>query len=182
MRAARSEVGSLSMNVGAIDWTMVALALALLVLAVGLLVLEFFVVSFGLLLSASLASVGGAIYYAFSAGPVVGWLFVIIVPAIAYLVTRWGVQRIQNSRLVTRAESSGEAGYHHALDRINVAVGSVGEMVTMARPTGRARFAGGECDVQVRGKTLERGAGVVVKEVDGPVVFVVAAQDAAHNG
>jgi len=41
-----------------------------------------------------------------------------------------------------------------------------------------ARFAEGECDVQVRGGALDKGTTVVVKSIDGPMVFVVAAETA----
>lgn len=166
---------------GQIDWAPALVALGFLVLAIGLLVLEFFVVSFGLLLVASLASVGASLYYAFAAGEIVGWVFVVAVPLIGYFTTRWGLQRVRESKLVAQGEISSEAGYHHALDRISVAPGAVGEMVTMARPTGRARFAGGECDVQVRGRPLERGARVRVEAIDGPMVFVTEVIEEAGN-
>lgn len=163
-----------------VDWGSALVAVGLLVMAAGLLVLEFFVVSFGVLLAACLVCVGGSLYYAFQAAEVIGWLFVVATPVLGYFLTRWGLARVGQSKLVTKSEITAEAGYHHALDRISVKVGSVGELVTMARPTGRARFAGGECDVQVRGQPLERGATVVIQEIDGPIVFV-ANTDADDN-
>ena len=50
-------------------------------------------------------------------------------------------------------------------------------MVTPARPSGRARFDGGECDVQVQGRPLETNAKVMVKRIDGPIVFVTPMRD-----
>ena len=160
-----------------IDWQLVAYALALLALGVVLLILEFFVVSFGLLLVSSIVSVACAIYLAFLASDAFGWGLTLSTPIIAVLVVRWGLNRIQTSRVVPQSEITSEAGYHHVADRIGARVGSVGVLVTMARPTGRARFAGGECDVQVHGPALERDARVVVRSIDGPIIFVSPAGD-----
>ena len=162
-----------------LDWGALGYAFALLALAVALLLLEFFIVSFGVLLLSSLASVAAAIYLAFVASPITGWLFVLVTPIIAIGITRWGIQRIARSKLVTQAEVTSDAGYHHVLDGIGVGLGADGVMLTKARPTGRARFAGGDCDVQVRGRTIGPGAAVRIVSVDGPTVFVVA-QDSAE--
>jgi len=160
-----------------LDWPTLALALSLMAVAAGLLVLEFFIVSFGLLLALALVSVGFSIYYGFAVGTATGWGFVAMTPVLGWCLTRWGLTRVQASKLVTQAEITAEAGYHHASDRINVAAGATGEMVTSARPTGRARFADGECDVQVRSGALDRGARVLVRRIDGPVVYVDAIAD-----
>lgn len=148
-------------------------ACALLALAVVLLVLEIFIVSFGLLLVAAVACAGGAIYLAFAASSVAGWFFVLLVPLLGFFLVRWGIRRIRHSRIVPQSEISSEAGYHHVADRIGVEPGSTGTLITRARPSGRARFDGGECDVQVRGGSLERGDQVVVQQIEGPIVFVV---------
>jgi membrane-bound ClpP family serine protease len=50
-------------------------------------------------------------------------------------------------------------------------------MVTRARPSGRARFDGGECDVQAQSGVLARGAKVTVLRIDGPIVFVAPTED-----
>ena len=154
------------------DWPTLGYAIALLALAIVLLVLEFFIVSFGLLLAASFASAGGAIYLAFLAHDLAGWTMTAAIPVLAVGLTRWGLKRIRTSRLVPQSEITAEAGYHHLADGIGVGPGSRGVMVTPARPSGRARFAGGECDVQAQSGALERDARVVVKHIDGPVVFV----------
>ncbi|MDP6604521.1 MAG: hypothetical protein QGG17_10040 [Rhodospirillales bacterium] len=157
-----------------IDWESLWFALGLLALAVALLVLEIFVISFGLLLVASIAAVSAAIYYAFAASAAAGWTFAVATPILATVLARWGLARIRNSRhLVAQSEITSEAGYHHFADGIGVQPGAVGVMITRARPSGRARFDGGECDVQVQGGTAERDARVVVRRVDGPIVFVV---------
>lgn len=153
-------------------WEPLLYAVALLVGAVALLVLEFFVVSFGVLLVAALAAVGGALYFAFQVSDAVGWLFVLIVPVLAYGVTRWGIARMQSSRLIPKRAITEEAGYHHYVDSLGIAPGSEGRMVTPGRPLGRARFGGGECDVQAISGVLELGANVVVERVEGPVVYV----------
>lgn len=157
-----------------VDWLSLFIAVGLLALALVLLVLEFFIVSFGALLILCLACVSVSLWYAFAANDVAGWAFVVVIPVLGYFVSRWGLARVKRSNLVTQAEITAEAGYHHATDRINVREGVTGEMVTAARPTGRARFDEGECDVQVRGKPLEKGARVVVDKIDGPIVFVIA--------
>jgi len=153
-------------------WEPLLWAFALLVVAGALLILEFFVLSFGLLLLGALAAVAGAIYFAFQASPVAGWLFVVATPAIGFGLTRWGLARVQQSKLIPKSEVSAEAGYHHLADQLGVRPGSVGKMVTPAHPSGRARFSGGECDVQVVSGSLERAASVQVERIEGPVVYV----------
>jgi len=148
------------------------LAVALLAAAVALLILEFFLVSFGLLLVLALAAVGGAIYFAFVSSDAVGWIFVCITPVLGFFLTRWGIGRMQRSKLIPKREITAEAGYHHRADLIGIAVGTVGEMVTPAMPSGRARFEGGEIDVQAVSGSLERAMGVRVERIDGPVVYV----------
>ena len=114
-------------------------------------------------------------YYAFQESAEVGWLFVVVTPIVTLVIVNWGLGRIRESRAVPKAEVTGEAGYHHVADRLGVEVGTLGTMVTAARPTGRAAFAEGECDVQTRGRPLEKGDGVRVIEIDGPTIFVEAA-------
>ena len=161
-----------------IDWPSLWTALGLLVLAVALLVLELFVVSFGLLLVASIVSAGGAIHYAFVASDATGWTMAAIVPILAVVLARWGLGRIRKSRrLVTHSEITAEAGYHHHAEKVGVHPGAEGVMVTPARPSGRARFAGGECDVQVQSGSLAHGARVIVLRIDGPIVHVTPAAD-----
>ena len=161
-----------------IDWQSLWIALGLLALAVTLLVLELFVVSFGILLVASIASAVGAIHYAFVASDATGWAMAAAVPVLAVVLARWGLARIRKSRrLVTQSEITAEAGYHHHAEKVGVHPGAVGVMVTPARPSGRARFDGGECDVQVQSGSLGRGAKVVVLHIDGPIVFVAPAAD-----
>ncbi|NKC11484.1 MAG: hypothetical protein GKR94_04540 [Gammaproteobacteria bacterium] len=147
-------------------------AFALVALAFGLLVAEFFIVSFGVLLVCAIVSVVAGVYFAFLAHEIAGWAFVVVVPLLAVAVIRFGLQKVRESNVVPKAEIKAEAGYHHVADRMGVSVGTLGEMVTAARPSGRARFSGGECDVQTRGQPLERGAQVRVTQIDGPIVFV----------
>ncbi len=167
-----------------VDWGTLGQALALLALAIVLLVLEFFIVSFGLLLACSIACAGGAVYLAFVASDVAGWSLVVATPAIGAALTRWGLKRIRASRVVPKAEIIAEAGYHHAAERVGASPGAIGEMITAAMPSGRARFDGGECDVQSRSGALERGAQVRVERIDGPMVYVVPVADDAvrHTG
>ena len=168
------------MSVETLDWDLLGLAIALLVLATVLLILEFFVVSMGLLLASSIACVAGALYFAFAAGNTTGWLFVIATPVIATLTVRWGIQRIRTSRLVPQDEVTAEAGYHHVADRLGVSPGSLGVMVTPAHPSGRARFDGGECDVQAQSRALDSETRVVVKRIDGPIIFVAPINEGAE--
>ena len=168
---------ALSASAG-VDWQSLWLAVGLLVLAVALLVLELFVVSFGVLLVGSIASALGAIHYAFAAGEAVGWVMAVVVPILAVVLGRWGLARIRRSRtLVPKGEITAEAGYHHHAETVGVHPGAAGVMVTPARPSGRARFAGGECDVQAQSGVLARGAAVTVLRIDGPIVFVAPAGD-----
>ncbi|MEM7252257.1 MAG: hypothetical protein AAF493_12615 [Pseudomonadota bacterium] len=149
------------------------LAVGLLALSLALFVLEVFVVSFGLLLVCAVGAAGGAIYFGFVASPAIGWAMLMVVPIIGFFVGRWGIAKLQRSKLVPQTDITGEAGYHHRTDAIGVGPGAIGVMVTPARPSGRAKFDGGECDVQVKGGALDRGASVIVDRIDGPSVFVV---------
>ncbi|MBT6274677.1 MAG: hypothetical protein HOI95_11150 [Chromatiales bacterium] len=161
-------------------WT----AIGLVILAFALLIAEFFIVSFGLLLAMAIASVGTGIYIAFSVSAGTGWAFVVVVPILTVAVVRWGLQKICRSHVVPKAEITAEAGYHHVADRMGVGVGAIGVMTTTARPSGRARFDGGQCDVQARGRPLEQGDAVRVSAIDGPIVFVdqIAADELCDNG
>ena len=160
---------SLTLSAAGMDWQALWLALGLLILAVALLVLELFVVSFGILLVASVASAAAAIHYAFVASDATGWAMTVAVPILAMVLARWGIARIRRShRLVPKSEITAEAGYHHHAETVGVRPGAAGVMVTPARPSGRARFDDGECDVQVQSGSLGRGAKVMVLRIDGP--------------
>ena len=166
-----------------IDWSSLTYAVLLLLIGLALAIIEVFVVSFGLLGAASLASLGASIYFAFRLGSVAGWLFIFVATVLIVSIARWGLNRIRESSIVPTASIRSDAGYRHVAERIGVAIGSTGVMVTPARPSGRARFPGGECDVQARGYALERGASVVVKRIDGPIIFVapVDAEISKHS-
>lgn len=156
-----------------LDGTALLASLGLLGAAALLVVLEVFVVSFGLLLVAALACAGGSIVYAFAAHDAAGWASVVLIPIGALFAARWGFVRIRSSRsAVPRSEVAADAGYRHVAERLAVGPGASGVLVTPARPVGRARFEGGECDVQVHGPVLEAGAEVVVERIDGPIIFV----------
>jgi membrane-bound ClpP family serine protease len=158
----------------ALDWTSVGYALALLAVAIILLVLEIFIVSMGLLAFLAIGCAAGAVYFAFVAHDGFGWGMVVAIPLLGTIIVRWGLGRIQRSSIVPKTEIAAEAGYHHTTDRLGISVGSVGEMVTPAHPSGRARFEQGECDVRTPSGSLERGETVVVTTISGPVVEVRA--------
>ena len=156
-----------------IDWTALLVSLGLLGAAAVLAALEIFVVSFGLLLIGATACAVGSIRYAFAAHDAAGWASVVLIPIGAIFAARWGLVRIRSSQTAApKSEIAADAGYRHVAERLAVGPGSEGVLVTTARPSGRARFAGGECDVQVRGLALEIGAPVVVERIDGPIIFV----------
>ena len=158
----------------ALEWEPLMLALALLVGAAALLILEFFIVSFGVLLALSLAALGGSIYFAFKASSAVGWIFVVATPVLAFYLTRWGIRRMRESKLVASHEITAEAGYHHRTDQLGIKPGETGVMVTPGHPSGRARFAGGECDVQAVSGALDADQRITVSRIEGPVVYVSA--------
>lgn len=150
----------------------IGIAAALVVVGAGLVALEFLLVSGGLIAAAAVGSFIAAIVIAFMAGEAAGWAFLLGTPIVALIAVRAGLRWMAGSKLVVQAEITGDAGYRHAAAAIGAAVGSVGELVTAAFPTGRARFAGGELDVSVRGATLPRGARVVITAIDGPTIVV----------
>jgi membrane-bound ClpP family serine protease len=160
----------------------IAWAIALLILSAGLAIVEFLVVSWGMLLVGAAVSSIAAIALAFHAHPMAGWIFVVIVPVLFVFIIRsgFGLMR-RNSAAVLPTEITADAGIRHQAAQAGVAVGALGELVTNAFPTGRARFGGTghpvELDVQVQGAVLSRGDRVVVLAIDGAVISVGAARD-----
>lgn len=150
----------------------VLLAIALLVLAGGLLLLEFLVVSYGLLAIAALGCAIAGIVLGFGSSPVVGWTLLGATPILAALVVAWGLRRLMRSDLVPKEEITGNAGYRHATESLGIGIGARGTLITDALPTGRARFPGGEIDVQVEGASAVKGAMITVLRIEGPTVFV----------
>ena len=157
----------------------VLLAIALLLLAGGLLLLEFLVVSYGLLAIAALGCAIAGIVLGFGSSPVVGWTLLGATPILAALVTAWGLRRLMRSDLVPKEEITGNAGYHHAAERMGIRTGARGTLVTDAIPTGRARFPGGDLDVQVEGAAANKGTVITVRRIEGPIVFVTPDAGAA---
>ena len=153
------------------DGNAVLIASALLLAAVGALVAEVFVVSFGALALISLGLAVASVVYAFSASTALGWGFAVAAPVIGGCVLRWGLGVMGRSRLVPKAAITADAGYHHVADSIGATVGAHGTLVTAARPTGRARFAGGEADVHCD-RSAEAGEEIVVDRVEGPLIHV----------
>ena len=158
------------------EWASLLYALLLLLVGIALLILDFFIVSFGLLSVAALASVVFAINFAFQIDPLLGYGLIVFATLITVITVRWGFARLRSSNAIPKAEINGDAGYHHLAERLGVEVGSQGVMVTPALPSGRARFKGGECDVQVRSGSLDINSKVVVERIDGPIIFVNAAE------
>ena len=147
-------------------------AIGLLGLGLVLLMLEVFVISFGLLSLMALTALAGSLYFAFQVNALVGWLFVVIAPILVFLVARYGIRRIKQSSVVPKEEITADAGYRHAAIRLGIEVGSHGVLVTPTRPSGRARFDEGECDVYAPGLALEAGDSIVVTRIEGPTVTV----------
>lgn len=160
----------------------IAWAAALLILAAGLAIVEFLVVSWGMLLIGAAISAIAAIALAFHASPIAGWIFVVIAPALFLVIIRTGFGLMRrNTAAILPTEITADAGIRGVAAQAGVAVGALGELVTNAFPTGRARFAGArgpiELDVQVQGRVLSRGERVVVLAIDGPQIFVGPAPD-----
>lgn len=147
-------------------------AIGLLGLGLILLLLEVFVISFGLLSVLALAALAGSLYFAFQVSSLIGWLFVIATPVLVILIARHGIRHIKRSSVVPKDEITADAGYRHAASRLGIEVGSQGVLVTPTRPSGRARFAQGECDVYAPGSALESGDNVIVTNIEGPTVTV----------
>ena len=152
----------------------VLLAIALLVLAGVLLLLEFLVVSYGLLAIAALGCAIAGIVLGFGSSLVVGWTLLAATPIMAALVTAWGLRRLMRSHLVPKEEITATAGYRQATEVLGIEVGATGTLITDALPTGRARFARGEIDVQMEGAAGTKGTLVRVLRIEGPTVTVTA--------
>ena len=153
-------------------WLPLLYAILLLLAGLTLLILEFFIVSLGLLSIGSLACALTAIYFAFKLGAIVGYGFIAVATLSAIIIIRWGMRRIQTSSAVPKTAITSDAGYHHVAQRLGIKIGATGTLVTPARPTGRARFAGGECDVQARSQSLEPGTDVIVDKIDGAIIYI----------
>lgn len=147
-------------------------AIGLLGLGLVLLILEIFVVSFGLLSVLAIAALAGSVYFAFQVSALIGWLFVVIAPVLVFFIARYGIRHIKRSGVVPKEEITADAGYRHAALRIGIEVGSHGVLITPTRPSGRARFDQGECDVYAPGSALESGDKVIVTSIEGPTVTV----------
>ena len=144
-----------------------------------LLTLEFVIATGGALAIAASLTGLAAIVLAFMASTATGVAVLALTPLVGALVVHWGLRRLVRTRAVPQVEITDDAGYHHLADRLGVAVGSSGELVTDAMPTGRARFATSagaiEIDVRVQGPVLSRGQRVVVTALHGASVSVSAA-------
>jgi membrane-bound ClpP family serine protease len=147
-----------------------AWAVGFMLLGAGLLLVEFFVVSAGVLSFAAISCAGIAITLAFTVSQVAGFSFAAATPVLAGVVLWFGFDRLRRSSAVITADVGGR----HLAAKVGSLVGATGTLITDAFPTGRARFARGEIDVQVKGAPLTRGSEVRVVGIDGPVVVVVA--------
>lgn len=176
-----ASIGGAAEAAGLEPWAQLLVAAGLLLLAAGLLLLELMVVSFGLLTVAAAVAAYASCAVAWHVSPIAGWIFIGVCPLAAAAVLRVGLRWVQRSRMVPKDEITGHAGYAHAAEELGVAPGAVGELVTDAMPTGRARFAKGELDVMVEGMTLPRGARVTVVRIDGASIHVIASDPNAHR-
>jgi hypothetical protein len=160
-----------------------AIAAILVVAAVALLTLEFIIATGGALAIAASLTAVAAVILAFMASTTTGVVVLAAIPVVGALVVHWGLRRLVRTRAVPRAEIVEDAGYHHLADSLGVAIGASGELVTDARPSGRARFATKrgaiEIDVRVQGAVLNRGQRVVVTALHGASVSVSAAPSSA---
>ncbi len=160
----------------------IAWAIALLILSAALAIVEFLVVSWGMLLIGAAISSIAAIALAFHVAPAAGWIFVCIVPVMAFFIVRSGfILMRRNTAAVLPTEITADAGIRQIAQAAGVAVGTIGELVTNAFPTGRARFGGTHApvalDVQVQGAVLSRGDRVVVLSIDGATITVGSVPD-----
>lgn len=175
--AAAPDVAPAMSTGAAIGW-----ATVLLLLSAALAVTEFLVVSWGMLLVASAISALAAIALAFQVSSVAGWGFLVATVVIGLVSVRSGMGLLRRNRAaVITAEVTADAGYRHAADAAGVGVGTIGELVTQAVPSGRARFPGRngpvELDIRVQGPVLAPGDRVVVLAIDGPTITVGEARD-----
>jgi membrane-bound ClpP family serine protease len=158
------------------QWELIGGAVGLMALAGSLVVLEFAVISWGVLTIAAAGCLIGGWMMAYAAAPMAGWLYICASPVAAFIAVRVGLAWMRAAGAVVTSAITADAGYHHLASEAGITAGARGELVTDAMPTGRARFPGGEADVQVQGAVLPRGAPVVVVRVEGPVVIVVASR------
>lgn len=176
--AATADAPSLPTASGGGTGLELALAAILVAVAVALLTLEFIVATGGMLAVAAALTALIALVPAFMVSTTTGVVVLALLPLVAGLVVRWGLRRLVRTHAVPHAEIVDDAGYHHLADHLGVAIGSSGELVTDAMPSGRARFATKagpvEIDVRVQGAVLGRGQRVVVTSLHGASASVSA--------
>jgi len=156
-------------------WQPLGEALGLILLGAVLLAVEFLIFSWGFLsvLAGICAVIAVLIAWSISIGT--GLVFIVLCLVVGIIVARIASRLFRRTALVSHKEIGGDVGYRHLAEKLGVLIGSAGELVTDALPTGRARFGQNEVDVRVEGQPLARGAKVVVLRIEGPNVFVSAA-------
>jgi membrane-bound ClpP family serine protease len=166
--------------------TSTLLATMLLIpVTVALLIGEFIIASGGMLAVAAVLTGVTSIVLAFLISNGTGLLVLVLIPTVSALTTRWGLARLARSGAVPKAEIREDAGYHHLAGDLGIGIGAVGELVTDAMPSGRARFTTvrgtNEIDVRVIGAVASRGQQVVVIDLHGASVTVQAAPSGAAH-
>ena len=107
-------------------------------------------VSFGVLGSLALVSFIAALVLAFQVHIGFGLVMVLISPGGWFVVRAVGAAP-GNSGLAVAEAVTAQASYLDHANTIGLRVGHQGVLETHARPVGRARFAGGTCDVHAPG-------------------------------
>jgi membrane-bound ClpP family serine protease len=135
---------------------------------------ECFVISFGLLAIGALLCAIASVLLAWDISPAYGFSMLVIAPIAGVVAVRIGLERMRRSPAVPQSEITAQVGQQAHAVTAGATVGATGVLLTDAYPTGRARFASGDIDVQVRAGHLTKGTAVAVVAIDGPVILIAS--------
>lgn len=162
---------------GIVDWGLITF---LMILALALSIAEVFLVSFGLLGIAAVASAAVGIVLAFTKyGEVAGFSLLggslVVIPTIVWFAYKNLSNTYVGRMLFLQGPDPGEnTGAANDPD-IDPLVGKTGVTVSQLRPSGVARIDGKRVDVISRGELIDPETDVVVRSVDGNRVVVAPA-------
>ena len=154
----------------------VSLIVGLILAGIVLLLLEVLTPSLGLLGTLAVASLVGAVYFAFTINPVVGWvllcLLAVTMPIYLVLLVRWlphsplGKHVFLGRIKVSRGEGTPEADTYQGL------VGKSGVAETQLGPSGAVRVEHQRIIALAESGVIEKGEAVTVIKATGTNVIV----------
>ncbi len=147
------------------------------VLGIGLLVFEMFMPGFGIPGFSGLALLVASVVFTWSQhGMLAGLGMAVIVLALGGLVIMLSLRsaakgRLSRSPLILKGGQSREEGFA-ATDDLSGFIGRSGKTLTVLRPAGIAEFDGVRLNVVSAGEFIQKGAQVVIRQIEGARILV----------